>query len=810
MRHGSFINGIDEVTPMVTSDNTPRNNGSIAVIAPMIEERDRPKEVRRSRPVPYFYVLLVTLLTMALIGVIIGLVVIVKLGQMQQSEAKRAQNIQDVLNNLKLPPGLGTLFQDSPDRTLDGIALGSQRAYENPNLLSYSKIKECPGQCLRRDFSKPPLVILSLDGFARQYLDRYSVEALSYIKKCGATAERVFPPFPSRTFPSHYTMVTGLYPESHGIVDNNVLDTNISDRLESMKSATLPPGFYRGDPIWNVYKRSGGRTACLFWPGCAYNISGMGPDISPPYNKDLPFRNRFDQVINWLMLPKDRRPGLITAYMDQPDTTGHYQIDDKDIERQLQELDTLLRYFLDRLQSEGLLPCINLAIVSDHGMQKTNYTYYFSDAYKDPNVITASGVVGRVYKYKSEATVEQLSKPFTCNRGERWRVFDRHSIPTRKHYQKTPRVGDLIVQGEPGTSFVQDPSKDWKLRGDHGYDYLNPSMHTIFFAMGTSIKRGSVLPAIQNIEYMNLWTRLLGVWPVPNNGTLGLMNSILAQPPTTFVELYHPLEECPRTGPPAAVGCSSGCSSDELQRITQRLQCDSEPNVPFRISSEKFRRCYQNYCEKTVVVGVGNDAPAVVTEILTKEQHLSNESCPFVNSKYGVVCSPISSSPGFTIGSLSADTRSGLANISTIAVALRNGFVRDFLGPLNNYTRSVVEQMGRVVSITGTAFDYDYDGIADDIPRSSPSHLYRVLIACSGSWTSDGSGCARASDTIVLPFILPHVDGDVNCLAPEKRLLEYTARLKDVELISGFQLQFPQLQYEELLRLRTHIALQLW
>ncbi|VDL69819.1 unnamed protein product [Nippostrongylus brasiliensis] len=643
------------------------------------------------RPVPYFYVLLVTLLTMALIGVILGLVVIVKLGQMQQSEAKRTQNIQDVLN------------VHSTDRTLDGIALGFQRGYENPNLLSYSKIKECPGQCLRRDFSKPPLVILSLDGFARQYLDRYSVEALSYIKKCGATAERVFPPFPSRTFPSHYTMVTGLYPESHGIVDNNVLDTNISDRLESMKSATLPPGFYRGDPIWNVYKRSGGRTACLFWPGCAYNISGMGPDISPPYNKDLPFRNRFDQVINWLMLPKDRRPGLITAYMDQPDTTGHYQIDDKDIERQLQELDTLLRYFLDRLQSEGLLPCINLAIVSDHGMQKTNYTYYFSDAYKDPNVITASGVVGRVYKYKSgslagrkrvfdgdfthtipEATVEQLSKPFTCNRGERWRVFDRHSIPTRKHYQKTPRVGDLIVQGEPGTSFVQDPSKDWKLRGDHGYDYLNPSMHTIFFAMGT---------------------------------------------------------ECPRTGPPAAVGCSSGCSSDELQRITQRLQCDSEPNVPFRISSDKFRRCYQNYCEKTVVVGVGNDAPAVVTEILTKEQHLSNESCPFVNSKYGVVCSPISSSPGFTIGSLSADTRSGLANISTIAVALKDGFVRDFLAPLNNYTRSVVEQMGR---------------------------------------------------------------------APEKRLLEYTARLKDVELISGIQLQFPQLRYEELLRLRTHIALQLW
>ncbi|KIH48995.1 hypothetical protein ANCDUO_20931 [Ancylostoma duodenale] len=91
--------------------------------------------------------------------------------------------------------------------------------------------------------------------------------------KCGATAERVYPPFPSRTFPSHYTMVTGLYPESHGIVDNNIFDPSISDKMESMKRGNVD-AFYLGDPIWNIYKRNGGRTACLYWPGCAFNISG--------------------------------------------------------------------------------------------------------------------------------------------------------------------------------------------------------------------------------------------------------------------------------------------------------------------------------------------------------------------------------------------------------------------------------------------------------------------------------------------------------------------------------------------------------
>ncbi|PIO65002.1 hypothetical protein TELCIR_13350 [Teladorsagia circumcincta] len=116
-----------------------------------------------------------------------------------------------------------------------------------------------------------------MDGFARDYLDRYTLESLSYIAKCGATAERVFPPFPSRTFPSHYTMVTGLYPESHGIVDNNVYDPQLSDELESMKR-TEREGFYKGDPVREL------------------RFAGLRPDISPPYNKDLPFRNRFDMV----------------------------------------------------------------------------------------------------------------------------------------------------------------------------------------------------------------------------------------------------------------------------------------------------------------------------------------------------------------------------------------------------------------------------------------------------------------------------------------------------------------------------------
>ncbi|KAK6042748.1 hypothetical protein COOONC_19747 [Cooperia oncophora] len=106
-------------------------------------------------------------------------------------------------------------------------------------------------------------------------------------------------------------------------------------------------------------------------------------------------------VLDWLLQPKTSRPGLITAYLDQPDSAGHYQVDERDIRDQVAQLDDRLQYLIKRLDAEGLLPCINLVIVSDHGMQKTNNTSYFSEVLPDPNVITASGVIGRVHKYKS-------------------------------------------------------------------------------------------------------------------------------------------------------------------------------------------------------------------------------------------------------------------------------------------------------------------------------------------------------------------------------------------------------------------------
>ncbi|EYC34520.1 hypothetical protein Y032_0001g451 [Ancylostoma ceylanicum] len=294
----------------------------------------------------------------------------------------------------------------------------------------------------------------------------------------------------------------------------------------------------------------------------------------------------------------------------------------------------------------------------------------------------------------------------------------------------------------------------------------------------------------------------------PNNGTLGIMDEILVHPPFRPPNFHFPILECLAIGVPSAVGCRS-CSAEQLSRLTARLSCSFPPAFPFQISSTT-PRCFQNYCEKSVIVGGGTESAVAVTERLVKGEVNSVDSCEFLNSKYGALCWNRANASDTVARSLSGDTHSELANIRSILLTWNGGFVSDVLDPLNEYTQHLVQMLGQLVSITGTANDHDYNGIADSKTSSTPSHLYRVLISCAGAWSTDGASCKNPSDTMVFSFIFPLIDKDVNCLPKEQLLLDYTARLLDVELISGLKFHFPNLPQTQLLRLKTHIHTQLW
>uniref|UniRef100_A0A1I7XLR5 Ectonucleotide pyrophosphatase/phosphodiesterase family member 3 n=1 Tax=Heterorhabditis bacteriophora TaxID=37862 RepID=A0A1I7XLR5_HETBA len=342
-----------EMTPMISPERVERitTNGTLELEGNFQKGDFNSRRGWLSAKFNHIYCILFILSLVMLAILVLCIILAVRLGSMESFYEKTTQDVPQIvadliakiqkpqLSNVALAPLL-PLSASIPDGTpiLPEVVRSntSKKSYEEEHQLG-SRTCDQVGQCKKKEFLHPPLVILSLDGFSSAYIDRGIVRSFQSFIECGASADSVLPSYPSRTFPNHYTMVTGLYPESHGIVDNNVFDPSISPYLENMKSTQFD-AFWGGDPIWSVYKRqTGGRTACLFWPGCGYNSSGYPPDISLKYNKDLPFRNRFDIILDWLKLPSEERPGLITAYLDQPDSIGHYQKEDSDVTRENRE-----------------------------------------------------------------------------------------------------------------------------------------------------------------------------------------------------------------------------------------------------------------------------------------------------------------------------------------------------------------------------------------------------------------------------------------------------------------------------------------
>ncbi|CAD6196519.1 unnamed protein product [Caenorhabditis auriculariae] len=630
----------------------------------------------------------------------------VALAKSQDEMQKMAASVRNPLERLLgMAPGAAS-FRPPDGVPVSATITGPRRFPENK--YSWAGCQNL-GKCTRPDYfgTTPPLLIISLDGFARRYLDHGIVKTLDKIAECGAKAEYVIPSFPTKTFPNHNTIVTGLYPESHGVADNNVYDPAVSPDLEDMKK-TKKDEIFQGEQIWSVYKRETGRkTASMMYPMSNYNASGFGPDYTLQYTTDLPFRNRIKMIIEWLEKPLAERPGLIAAYYHEPDNAGHYHLDSSDIDTMLYSLDKWLDDMMRDLSKANLLECINLVVLADHGMQRIHDTYYFDEVVDDfDKMITVKGVVGRIHLDKSNRTADDVAETFTCNKMKA-NVWTRDDLPTRKHYAKTPRVGDVIVEGHPGTMFYSTRKDDYFLTGDHGYDYIQPHLHTIFFARGPSIKQNVTIPAFQNVEYMNLWMDLLELKTrVPNNGTKGTFDEILVRPQIRPAFPVPFLSECPGLLPSAAKPCGNS-----------------------------------NYQPKRLSVAVNNGSEF--------SSFLTNFDAP-------------------------------------------EAFQSKMLEVLNSETEMYLEKFGRLLAISGTAHDANFDGKADENQSGAPTHFYRILAKCDSGWADSAAPrCKKPEDLEAIAFILPINDKpNRNCLDQRSLLTEYMARVKDVELISGLEFQF--------------------
>lgn len=380
------------------------------------------------------------------------------------------------------------------------------------------------------------LVLISIDGFRWDYLQKHPTPNLQRLAAGGVHARRMTPSFPSLTFPNHYTLVTGLYPEHHGIVANSFYDPDLkaSFAYKTHESSTDPRWWAGGEPVWITAEKQGVRSACFFWPGSETTHDGLHPSFYKTFDKRLGCNERVDGLLEWIGLPPAQRPRFATLYFDVVDTKGHdFGPDSPETAAAVREVDTAIGRLMDGLDRLGLRDRTDFVIVSDHGMEPVSPDrVVFVDDYADLKSFTVdfSGPVMGIRP--KTGTPEELAAHFRGKHPE-LNVWLRDEVPERLHYRASNRISPVILS--TGAGWVP-ASHEWLRikratfeRGSHGFDPATPNMGALFIVNGPSFKRGHEFDDVENIHVYNLLCATLGVKPAKNDGDDRLVREALAR-----------------------------------------------------------------------------------------------------------------------------------------------------------------------------------------------------------------------------------------------------------------------------------------
>ncbi len=370
-------------------------------------------------------------------------------------------------------------------------------------------------------------VVLSLDGFRYDYASRSNTPTLDSLAAIGVQAG-FRPEFPSNTFPSHYAMATGLYPDHHGLINNSFYAPDL-DLIYTIgnREAVENPAFYGGEPIWNTAERQGVKAATFFWVGSETAVGGHQASIWKKYDSSVPYRDRADSVITWLQLPKEKRPHLIMWYIEEPDAIGHDETPDSEkVIAKAEELDQILNYFFIKARKLDIFKKINFIIVSDHGMATytpDKYVNLYKYLPRDSFNYVFDGVPTYLYpKPTYTETAYGILKEVP-----NITVYKKEEMPAKYVYGTNERIGELIVLPNIGT-YVQFRDTDRAFTGgSHGYDNFEKEMEGIFYAAGPALKNGYKGETMQNLNLHLIIANILGIDPAPNDGDTQVVSKIL-------------------------------------------------------------------------------------------------------------------------------------------------------------------------------------------------------------------------------------------------------------------------------------------
>lgn len=357
--------------------------------------------------------------------------------------------------------------------------------------------------------TRPDLVILvSIDGFSPDYLGKGQTPVLDGLVAGGAFGS-MRPSFPSVTFPNHYTLVTGLHPDHHGVVGNRFTDA----QLGAFTMASKESGFWdQGEPIWVTAEKAGVRTGTMFWPGSEVEIHGVRPSQWAPFDQGMPGDARVDRLLSWLDLPLDQRPKLETLYFDIVDTAGHRNgPDSAETRAAAASVDASMARLIEGLKARGLYDRTMLVVVSDHGMAATSPDrVVWIDDIIDPAalkigyggaVLTADPAPGR------EAEVQQK----LVGRHPHMECWNKADVPARLVYGSNPRVAQIVCLVETGWLTATRDRPVTRAGGAHGYDNQAPEMAAIFIAHGPGVVAGRRLTDMDSVDVQPFLARMLGI-----------------------------------------------------------------------------------------------------------------------------------------------------------------------------------------------------------------------------------------------------------------------------------------------------------
>lgn len=374
-----------------------------------------------------------------------------------------------------------------------------------------------------------PLLLVSFDGFRADYLKWFPMPNLKSLYSQGVLVEQMTNVFVTKTFPNHYSLVTGLYAESHGIIASNMYDPDTKKHFH-ISNDTDPSWWSEAEPLWITALDSGYKTAAMMWPGSEVLIHNRTATHFLPYNPHVTFRERLGNVTRWMTGDgKEEGAKFAALYWEEPDKSGHQYGPENNtmMSEVLKKVDDNIGLLISELKIAGLWGRINIIITSDHGMTQCSPDRLIAlDKCLHPDnytLVDLTPVAALLPKQGTTTTVFSLLK--NCH--PHMTAYLKESIPERLHYRNNDRVQPIILIADEGWTIVQNGTVLPRF-GDHGYDNSLPSMHPFLVAVGPGFRQGVRISSIESVDVYPLMCRLLSVKGKPNNGTLSHTQCMMA------------------------------------------------------------------------------------------------------------------------------------------------------------------------------------------------------------------------------------------------------------------------------------------